>query len=63
MGQVQDIGFFDLTSGDGIVFDGYMPFLDGLSSDAGRGTGIWGYDIWAGRESSVGAVMYLPATR
>ena len=39
----------------------YSPDLDGLSSEAGTGTGIWGYDVHAGQESSVGALMYLPA--
>ena len=60
LGQVQDVGFFDLQTGHGIVFDEYMPFFDGLSSEAGRGTGKWGYDVWAGQESSVGAMYYIP---
>lgn len=61
LGQVQDIGFFSLSTGRGIVFDDYIPWTDGLSSEAGTGTGIWGYDVHAGRESSVGAILYLPA--
>ncbi|MCR9162954.1 MAG: hypothetical protein ACE37F_14645 [Nannocystaceae bacterium] len=61
LGQTQDIGVFDLSTGDGVVFDRYMPFFDGLSSEAGTGTGIWGYDVNPGVESSVGWVHYLPA--
>ncbi len=61
LGQVQDVGFFDLASGNGVVFGEYMPFFDGLSSEAGTGTGIWGYDISPGVESSVGWVHYIPA--
>lgn len=61
LGQVQDIGFFSLSTGRGIVFDDYIPWTDGLSSEAGTGTGIWGYDVHAGQESSVGAILYLPA--
>jgi hypothetical protein len=60
LGQVQDIGLFDIDAGRGILFGGYAPFFDGFSSDAGRGTGIWGYDASPGREASVGAVVYLP---
>ncbi len=60
LGQVQDIGFFDLATGDGVVFDQYMPFFDGLSSNAGAGPGIWGYDVRPGQESSVGALYYIP---
>ena len=61
LGQVQDVGFFDLQTGNGVVFGGYIPFFDGLSSEAGTGTGIWGFDVWPGQESSVGWVEYLPA--
>ncbi len=61
LGQVQDIGFFSLATGRGVVFGDYVPWLHGLSAENGSGTGIWGYDIHAGRGSSVGAVMYLPA--
>lgn len=61
LGQVQDVGFFDLATGNGVVFDQYMPFFDGLSSEAGTGTGIWGYDISPGVEASVGWVHYIPA--
>ncbi|MCB9661707.1 MAG: hypothetical protein H6726_28940 [Sandaracinaceae bacterium] len=61
LGQVQDVGFFDLSTGRGIVFGDYIPWTDGLSSEAGTGTGIWGYDVHAGQESSVGALVYLPA--
>ncbi|MCB9628211.1 MAG: hypothetical protein H6725_12625 [Sandaracinaceae bacterium] len=61
MGQVQDVGFFSLATGRGVVFGDYIPWTDGLSSEAGTGTGIWGYDVHAGQESSVGALMYLPA--
>ena len=57
---MQDVAFFDLTTGRGVVFDGYMPFFDGLSSDAGRSEAIWGYDVWPGQESSVGWVTWLP---
>ena len=61
LGQVQDVGFFDLATGHGAIFGEYMPWFDGLSSDAGRGSGIWGYDVNVGQESSVGAVHYIPA--
>lgn len=61
MGQAQDVSFFDLATGDGVVFGEYMPFFDGLSSEAGQGTGIWGYDVWPGQETSVGWIEYLPA--
>jgi hypothetical protein len=61
LGQVQDIGFYSLATGRGVLFGDYIPWTDGLSSEAGTGTGIWGYDVHAGRESSVGAVLYLPA--
>ncbi|MBK6810922.1 MAG: hypothetical protein IPG81_18880 [Sandaracinaceae bacterium] len=61
LGQVQDIGFFSLATGRGVLFGDYIPWTDGLSSEAGTGTGIWGYDVHAGQESSVGAVLYLPA--
>lgn len=30
-------------------------------SEAGQGTGIWGYDVWPGVETSVGWIEYLPA--
>lgn len=60
LGQVQDVGFFDLSTGDGVVFDQYMPFFDGLSANAGAGPGIWGYDVRPGKESSVGALYYIP---
>lgn len=60
LGQVQDVGVFSLASGHGIVFDGYEPLLDGLSAEAGTGTGIWGYDLWPGVGSSVGWVHYIP---
>lgn len=63
LGQVQDVAFFDRTSGKGVVFGDYIPWLDDLSSMAGTGAAIWGYDFHAGRESSVGAVVYLPAAR
>jgi hypothetical protein len=61
LGQVQDVGFFSLSTGRGVVFGDYIPWTDGLSSNAGRGPGIWGYDVHAGQESSVGALVYLPA--
>jgi hypothetical protein len=61
LGQVQDVGFFDLGTGRGVLFGGYAPFFDGFSSDAGRGTGIWGYDLSPRREASVGALLYLSA--
>ena len=60
LGQVQDVAFFDLSTGDGFVFRDYMPFFDSLSSDAGTGTGIWGYDFVEGKENSVGWIQYLP---
>jgi len=61
MGQVQDMGVFDLGTGKGIVFQNYMPFFDGLSSNAGAGPGIWGYELGAeGEENSTGAILYLP---
>lgn len=61
LGQVQDVGFYSLATGRGVVFGDYIPWTDGLSSEAGTGTGIWGYDVHPGQESSVGAVLYLPA--
>lgn len=61
LGQVQDVGVFDLATGKGLIFDRYMPFFDGLSSEAGTGTGIWGYDMSPGVEASVGWVHYIPA--
>lgn len=41
LGQVQDVAFFDRTSGKGVVFG--IPWLDDLSSMAGTGAAIWGY--------------------
>ena len=61
MGQPQDFALFDLETGHGVVLNGYMPFFDGLSSMAGTGAAIWGWDVWPGRESSVGWIEYLPA--
>lgn len=61
LGQVQDLGFLDLQTGNGLVFNRYMPFFDGLNSEAGTGNAIWGYDVWPGRESSVGFVHYIAA--
>lgn len=61
MGQVQDVGFFSLATGRGMVFGDYMPWTDGLSSEGGTNNAIWGYDVHAGKESSVGAIAYLPA--
>jgi hypothetical protein len=60
LGQVQDVGFFDLSTGAGLVFNGYMPWRHGLSAEAGTGAAIWGWDVWRGRESSVGWLEYLP---
>lgn len=60
MGQVQDIGVFDLSNGQGIVFKNYMPFFDGLSSGAGHDSGQWGFDLGApNEENSTGAILYL----
>jgi len=61
MGQPQDFAMFDLGTGHGVVLGGYMPFFDGLSAMAGTGAAIWGWDVWPGRESSVGWIEYLPA--
>ncbi len=60
LGQAQDIAFLDRRTGQGYVLNRYMPFFDGLSSNAGAGTAIWGYDVWPGRESSVGFLHYIP---
>ena len=59
------IGNFVLTGaylahGRDIIFNGYQPFWDGLSSMAGTGAAIWGLDLYPGQESSVGLVEYLP---
>ncbi len=62
LGQVQDLGFFDLATGHGGVFGGYVPWFHGLSSGAGTGTGIWGYDVYPGSEASVGALVYIPGS-
>jgi hypothetical protein len=70
LGQVQDIGIFSRATGKGLIFpqetvDGlkfdYNPFINGLSSNAGRGFGIWGLELgpWD-VEFSTGAIMYLP---
>lgn len=61
MGQVQEFGLFDLRTGRGIVFGGYVPWTNGLSSGAGREGGIWGYDLVPDREASLGAIVYIPA--
>jgi hypothetical protein len=60
LGQVQDLGFFDRATGHGVVFGDYVPWTDGLSSMAGTGAAIWGFDLYPGRESSVGAIHYIP---
>ncbi|MBM3269439.1 MAG: hypothetical protein FJZ01_17485 [Candidatus Sericytochromatia bacterium] len=62
LGQAQDIAILDRFTGKGHVGNRYMPFFDGLSSNAGAGPAIWGYDIWPGRETSVGFLHYIPAT-
>lgn len=63
MGQVQDIGVFDRTSGRGIVFQDYNPFINGLSSEAGKGNGKWGLELSAPDvEASTGGIIYLPET-
>ncbi len=60
MGQVQDVGVFDLKSGKGIIFKNYMPFYDGLSSGAGEDSGQWGFDLGdPKKENSTGAILYL----
>ena len=61
LGQAQDIAFMVRKTGQGHVGNRYMPFFDGLSANAGAGPAIWGYDIWPGRESSVGFLHYIPA--
>lgn len=60
MGQAQDFSFFDLSTGRGVVFGGYVPWLHGLSSGGGTLRGIWGYDVDTTREASVGWIEYLP---
>jgi hypothetical protein len=61
MGQVQDIGFFDLAGGKGLVFENYMPFFDGLSANAGQGAAIWGFDLGKDdEENATRALTYLP---
>lgn len=61
MGQVQDVGAFDLATGRGFMFGTYNPFFGGLSSEAGKGGGIWGLDFSGpGKEASVGAILYVP---
>jgi hypothetical protein len=62
LGQAQDIAFMDRRTGQGYVWNRYMPFFDGLSSNAGSGPAIWGFDVWSGRESSVGFLHYIRAT-
>jgi hypothetical protein len=59
LGQAQDLSIHDLVTGQGVVLNDYVPFFDGLSSEAGTGAAIWGLDAWSGRESSVGWVEYL----
>lgn len=53
LGQVQDVGLFDLATGRGLIFNDYLPWYDGPS-------GVWGLDLVSGQESSVGLVHYLP---
>jgi len=60
LGQAQDVAFFNLHSGHGVVLGDYIPWLHGLSAMAGTGRAIWGYDVRPGRESSVGWIEYLP---
>jgi len=60
LGQAQDVSVHSLITGRPIIFNGYQPFWDGLSSMAGTGAAIWGVDLYPGQESSVGLVEYLP---
>lgn len=59
MGQVQDMGLFDLATGHGLLLTDYNPFFEGVSSNAGRDA-VWGFDFEPEVESSTGAFIYLP---
>jgi len=56
LGQVQDIGVFDLSSGHGVILNEYLPWWNGLS--AGDGTARWGITLQE-ETSSVGWIEYL----
>jgi len=60
LGQVQEVGFFDLSTGRGLLFGGYVPWINGLSAGGGTAKAIWGYDLVPGKEGSIGAIEYLP---
>ncbi len=56
LGQTQDVGVFDLSTGQGVVLNDYLPWWNGLS--AGDGTARWGITLQE-ETSSVGWIEYL----
>jgi hypothetical protein len=56
LGQVQDVGVFNLSTGHGVVLNEYLPWWNGLS--AGDGTARWGITLQE-QTSSVGWIEYL----
>lgn len=64
LGQVSDIGVFDLASGEGVTYRNYITWLNGAGKAASGGNlqaaSYWGFDLEPSKDTlSTGGLLYV----